>query len=50
MESINVPIWPFWVVISFAYFTTGVRFLLEIRKNVLGIMKGTYKEADLKEM
>mgnify|MGYP005956246747 FL=1 len=50
MESINFPIWPFWAIITFAYFTTGIRFLIQIRYNVQGIRRGVYQEADLKEM
>lgn len=50
MESVSIPLWYFWVVISFAFVTTGVRFLLEIVKNVKNMRAGVHEEADLKEM
>ncbi len=50
MDSVSVPMWPFWAIISFAFITTGVRFLLEIVKNIRNMKAGVYKEADLKEM
>ena len=50
MDSVSVPIWPFWAIISFAFITTGVRFLLQIKNNVADIKKGVHSEAGLKEM
>lgn len=50
MDSVSIPIWPFWAIISFAFVTTGVRFLMQIKNNVVNIKNGVRPEADLKEM
>ncbi len=50
MDSVSFPLWPFWVVIALAFFTTGVRFLLEIVKVVKNMKSGVREHGELKEM
>lgn len=50
MDSLSFPLWPFWVIIAFAFLTTGVRFMLEIVKVVKNMKAGVRVQAELKEM
>lgn len=50
MESIPLEFWWFWVIISIAFLTTGVRFLLQIVKNIRALRSGVYEQAERKEM
>lgn len=49
-ESVSVPMWYLWAVLSVAFFTTGLRFLAQIIKNVQAIREGVYIAPQEKEM
>lgn len=49
-ESVSVPMWYLWAVLSVAFFTTGLRFLAQIVKNVQAIRDGVYEAPPEKEM
>lgn len=50
MDSASFPLWPWWVVITAAFLTTGVRFLIEIGKVAKNMKSGVHEEAELKEL
>ena len=50
MESISVPMWYLWAVISVAFLTTGIRYMAQIVKNVQALRAGTYEATPDKEM
>lgn len=49
-ESISIPMWCLWAVISMALFTMGLRFLVQIPKNIAAIREDTYEATPDKEM
>lgn len=50
MESISIPMWYLWAVISVAFLTTGIRYMAQIVKNVQALRTGTYEATPDKEM
>lgn len=51
MESVTAPLWPVWVIVSLAFLSTGIRFLIEVKNCALKLKRGeAFNEITQKEM